>query len=219
MLTKDYFQFFKGLEKNNSRDWFEGHRKEYEQHVKGPFRDLVQDMIDRIKVFEPDLQMEPKDAIFRINRDVRFSTDKSPYKTHSSAHISKHGKKAIGLPGFYFEINSKGGAIGGGCYAPDKEGLLLIRDLVMHEGKELHKLIKAKPFASKYGSIKGDRNKVLPAEFKAAAENEPLLYNKQFFWWAEIPMSVFLDKKCATTLVEYFKAGKPMADFFTRAFA
>jgi uncharacterized protein (DUF2461 family) len=79
--------------------------------------------------------------------------------------------------------------------------------------------MKAKAFASKYGSIQGEKNKVLPAEFKAAAANEPLLYNKQFFWWAEIPASVFTNKKCVPTLVDYYKSAKPMSDFFSRAFA
>lgn len=218
MLPIEYFSFFQGLEQNNNREWFEAHRTDYEKHVKEPFRHLVQALIDRIRKVEPDIQMEAKDAIFRINRDVRFSSDKSPYKTHMGAHISRYGRKAIGKPGFYFEVGARGGGVAGGCYALDKESLLLIRDLIRHESKEFNKLIKVKSFVTMYGEIRGEKNKVLPAEFREASERVPLLYNKQFYWWAELPSSVFSDTSCISLLMSYHKAAKPVSDFLAKAF-
>ena len=152
----------------------------------------------------------------RINRDIRFSKDKAPYKTHMGAHISRFGRKAMGKPGLYFEANASGGMVAGGCYMPSKEELTLYRDLIMHEGKDLHKALKSKAFRETFGELQGDRNKVLPAEFKEAGATEPLLFNKQFFWWTDVPKKVFTGTDAAKQLLSYYKAGKPVADFFMR---
>lgn len=216
MLPKEYFEFFKGLEKNNSKEWFYDNRKDYEKFVKAPFKQLVTETIQAIQSIEPDLQQDPSTAIFRINRDIRFSKDKTPYKTRLAAHISKYGKKEMGKPGLYFEISATGGGIAGGCYMPDKELLTLYRDLIMHEGADLHKALKLKAFKEKYGELQGQKNKVLPAEFKTAAEKEPLLFNKQFFYWAEVPKSVFSGPNPVKEILAYYKAGMPVHDFFER---
>lgn len=217
MLTKEYFAFFSQLEKNNTKEWFDANRATYEQYVKEPFKNLVQELIERVRTIEPTLHVEAKDAIYRINRDIRFSKDKIPYKTHLAGHINLRGKKAMGYPGFYFEVGAKGGAVGGGSYMPEKEELASIRDLIQHEGKDLHKLLKAKHFATLFGDLKGEKNKLIPAEFKDAAAKEPLIMNKQFYYWADIPKSVFTSQDCVKTLVEYYKAAKPLNDFFAKA--
>ena len=89
----DYLEFFKELAGNNHKEWFDIHRKRYEQSVKIPMQVFVKDLILALKRIDKEIQIEPKDAIFRINRDIRFSKDKSPYKLQSSAIISKYGKK------------------------------------------------------------------------------------------------------------------------------
>lgn len=218
MLSPKFFSFFKGLEKDNSKTYFDAHRKEYEQYVKEPFSELVQSLIDRMRKYEPTLSMEPKDAIFRLNRDIRFSKDKTPYKTTASAHISAHGRKATGRPGFYFEIGSSGGSIGGGVYAPEKDELEAVRQLIASEGKEFNKVIKAKKFVDYYGEIRGDRNKVVPAQFRDVAATNPLVANKQFFWWADVSKKDLEDKKVVDKLFDYYLAGKPAQDFLNRAF-
>ncbi len=216
-LNKEFFSFFAGLEKNNTKEYFDTNRVQYERFVKDAFKTLVQEVIDGIRFIEPTLQLDAKDAIYRINRDIRFSADKTPYKTHVSAHINLRGKKAMGYPGFYFEIGAKSGAVGGGAYMPNKEELAAIRDLIMHEGKGLHKLLKAKSFSTLFGELKGEQNKVLPAEFKQAAIAEPLIANKQFYYWATIPKSVFTSVDCVKTLVDYYKAMRPLNEFFAQA--
>ena len=216
-LSREFFSFFAGLEKNNTKEYFEENRVQYERFVKDAFKILVQELIDGVRTFEPTLQLDAKDAIYRINRDIRFAADKTPYKTHVSAHINLRGKKSMGYPGFYFEIGAKGGAAGGGAYMPNKEELASIRDLIMHEGKELHTLLKANSFSSLFGELKGERNKVLPAEFKQAALAEPLIANKQFYYWASIPKSVFTSVDCVKTLLDYYKAVRPLNDYFAQA--
>lgn len=216
VLPKEYFAFFKGLEKNNNKEWFDDHRKDYEKFVKAPFKELVTEVIEAVQTVEPDLQQDPKTAIFRINRDIRFSKDKTPYKTKLSAHVSKYGKKEMGKPGLYFEIGASEGGIAGGCYMPDKELLTLYRDLIMHEGADLRKALKRKAFVDKFGELQGEKNKVLPAEFKTAAEKEPLLFNKQFFWWTTVPKKVFAGKTPVKDILSYYKAGQPLHEFFER---
>ena len=92
-FTKDFIGFFSDLENNNNRDWFHENKKRYETSVKGPFESLVSALISELSKVYPEMTITPKDAIFRINRDIRFSKDKSPYKTHMAALISPGGKK------------------------------------------------------------------------------------------------------------------------------
>ena len=88
-FTKDFAAFFKDLEKNNNREWFHENKKRYEDSVKNPFHNFVEELIGGLSDIFPTLTIQPKDAIFRIHRDVRFSKDKTPYKIHASALISE----------------------------------------------------------------------------------------------------------------------------------
>ena len=99
-FTKDFIDFFKELAANNKKEWFDSNRQRYEKSVKQPFAEFVQEMIDRIQPDGPAVYISTKDAIFRINRDIRFSNDKTPYKTYMAALVSAKGKKDKGTPGF-----------------------------------------------------------------------------------------------------------------------
>ena len=105
-LSTNFIQFYKDLAANNNRDWFHGNKKRYEQTVKKPFQNFVTSLINAFKEIEPTTEMTAKQAIFRINRDIRFSKDKTPYKLHASAAISTTNKKDYANPkGIYIEIN------------------------------------------------------------------------------------------------------------------
>lgn len=215
-LPAGYFSFFSGLSNNNHKTWFDEHRTEYERNVRAPFITLVGELIQMIHQVDPSIAMEPKSTMYRINRDVRFSKDKAPYKLQMGANISRHGKKAMGKPGMYFEVNAKGGLIAVGCYMPNPEELTIYRDLIMHEGADLQAALRSKAFCDLFGTLQGERNKVLPAEFRAAAAAEPLLYNKQFFAWTHVPKSVFTSSNAAERMLAYWNAAKPLNDFFDR---
>lgn len=215
-LPSGYFRFFTQLAKNNHKAWFDEHRSEYEHDVRAPFISLVGDLISEIHRVDPAIAMQPKDTMYRINRDVRFSKDKAPYKLQMGANISRHGKKAMGKPGLYFEVNAKGGLIAVGCYMPNKEELTMYRDLIMHEAADLHSALQHKQFIQLFGVLQGERNKVLPEEFRAAAAQEPLLFNKQFFAWTQVPKSVFTGADAAQQMLAYWNAAKPLNDFFDR---
>jgi uncharacterized protein (TIGR02453 family) len=175
-------------------------------------------MIDRAAAVDDRFAGEAKDAIFRINRDIRFSKDKSPYKLQMGAVIAPGGRKeGMGIPGMYLELSPAHFRFYSGVYMPEKEVLYNIRDYIMKHSKELDKLVSDKEFVSKFGELRGEKNKVLPKEFKAAAEEQPFLFNKQFYFFAELPAETILRDDFAEVIMEHFEASQPVRQFLTKA--
>lgn len=218
MITTAYFDFFRDLQANNSREWFTAHKPRYEAHVKQPFYDFVERVIDGIREYEPDIPQTAKDAVFRLHRDTRFSKDKTPYKTQLGASISKAGKKAMGYPGFYLEFGANGAWFGGGSYMPDKEAIETIREVIADHSDEFMSLVRSNPFAKLYGQILGEKNKVLPKEFRDVATTVPLIANKQWYWMVRVPNATVVGKKGVETAMEYYRAARPLQEFLLRAF-
>lgn len=206
MLQQEFFEFFKGLSQNNSKAWFDDHRDQYERFVKKPFALLVQDLIDRVRDVDPFVLPMAKDAIFRINRDIRFAKDKTPYKTSTGAFLNRQGKKALGMPGLYFEVSHDRAGIAGGTYRPDPDQLERVRDLLMHEGKAFRAAVENESFVEVFGEVLGEKAKIIPKEFKTAAQREPLIYNKQVYWWKELDVSVFHESTCVDVLFDHYMA-------------
>jgi uncharacterized protein (TIGR02453 family) len=211
-FTKEFVDFFRQLEKNNSTEWFDQHRKDYETHVKKPFQAFTQEMIARISRHEP-LKIEPKDAISRINRDTRFSNDKRPYNEHLSANISAFGKKSKEYPGFYFQLSHKGIEIFGGAYMLEKDNLLRIRKMIASDTAGFRKQLADKKFKEKYGDLQGEKSKILPPELKDAAAKEPYVFNKQFYYTAKLDAKLVTSSELADKLMEHYEAGKGMNKF------
>jgi len=218
-LTPEFIKFFIDLSRNNHKDWFDANRKRYESHVKKPFAEFTKAVIDEMKKLDKNITMEPKDAIFRINRDVRFSKDKAPYKLHASALISSTSKKDYQNPGLYFQLSPESIWIGGGMYEPDKEGVEKIRHHIAANMKKFESLLKEKAFAKFYNSeIQGEKNKIVPKELKEAAAKQPYIYNKQFYYMAEyFDPEMILDKKFLTFIVDHYKAAENMNRFLLAA--
>lgn len=217
-FTQDFLDFFKELAANNHKDWFHANKKRYEKSVKEPFKVFVQDMINKAAVEDDRFAGEAKDAIFRINRDIRFSKDKSPYKLQMGAVIAPGGRKeGMGIPGMYLELSPAHFRFYSGVYMPEKEVLHNIREYIMKHSKELDKLVSDKEFSSRFGELRGEKNKVLPKEFKAAAEEQPFLFNKQFYFFAELPAETILRDDFSEVIMEHFEASQPMRQFLTKA--
>src|SRR6187399_1174390 len=115
-FDKAFIAFFKDLSANNSTAWFAENRKQYETSVKEPFKKLVEDMIKYIQKYQPEIKITAADAVFRINKDVRFAKEKIPYNTHVSANISSQGRKSKEEPGFFFQLSHDKIMIFGGAY-------------------------------------------------------------------------------------------------------
>ncbi len=211
-INKDFIQFMKDLSQNNNRDWFHSNKKRYEAVVKKPFYELVGNIIEKM-----DLDLEVKNAVFRINRDIRFSKDKSPYKTHVGAVISKGGRKNPMYPGVYLQLSHEGTYIGGGCHSPDKESLTKIRSAIVQDPKRIEKLQKNKKFVQYFPEgIAGDKNKILPKEFKEKGKEIPILFHKQFYYMAHYADdTTVLRPDLADFTIEHYKAAKGWVDFLT----
>lgn len=211
MLSTDFLQYLYDLSQNNNKDWFERNKPRYEAVVKKPFEAVVASIIERISAFDPAYAtLTPKDCIFRIYRDVRFSTDKTPYKTHVSAAFSLKSKKlavSADYSGYYLQIEFGNLLIGGGAYALDKPTLHQVRTAIVQDPTTFRALLAAPGFVAKYGELQGERNKVLPPEFKEAVKSEPMLAMKQFYFMAEIDPEVVLRPDFPEFVAAYFRAG------------
>lgn len=216
-IDKSFLDFFKQLRKNNDRDWFNAHKKEYVTSVKEPFENFIGHMIEVLRKEDPKILITPKDAIFRIFRDTRFSKDKTPYKEHASAVISRGGRKDMTSPGVYIQLNDQDARIYSGMYMPAKEQLQAIRDAIAHDPKAFQKLYKAKSFVSKFGEIQGEKNKRLPKDLAEAAESEPLLFNKAFYFYAKLDAKAALKEDFPEMIVDHYRAARPLNDFFNEA--
>lgn len=212
IITKELQLYLKDLSKNNNRDWFHQNKKRYETNVKKPFYNLITELAQA-----QGYNLQAKDAVFRINRDIRFSKDKSPYKTNVGAIISEYGRKGKEQPGFYIHIETGSLMIGGGSYFVDKDALQKIRQHIQNNLSTFNNIINNKDFVEKFGNIKGDKNVRIPKEFKETAEQQALIANKQFYFMAELAPDNVVREDLVSFIVSYFKAGQPLNDFLQEA--
>jgi uncharacterized protein (TIGR02453 family) len=125
--------------------------------------------------------LDAKSCIFRINKDIRFSKDKTPYKLHCSAAIQLGGRKEMSAGGMYLEFGPEHCAIYSGIYMPERDGLQQIRERIAGNLKGFSDVIGGSDFVKYFGEVRGEKNKRLPAELVSAAVQQPLIYNKQFY--------------------------------------
>jgi len=160
MIPKSTLTFLKNLAKNNNKAWFDLHRQEY-LDAKSNFEELVQQLIVKISAFEDLGLLTPKDCLFRINRDVRFSYDKSPYKKNLSAAIAKGGKKNI-FGSFYLHIQPGESFLAGGIYNPDTKTLNKFRDYILDHPKKFLSTIENPAFQKYFGPLQGESLITIP---------------------------------------------------------
>lgn len=217
MITQQSLDFLKDLSKNNNRDWYHENKKRYEKELKKPFEKLVDSIISKVQKIDPEVDVPAKKSIFRIYRDTRFSKDKSPYKTHVSAVIAPGGTKNKEYPGFYMHVEPGMLMMGGGAYFLETASLYQVRQFISQNLERFNELVTDTNFVAKYEAIKGEQNKRLPKEFMEAAEQQPLLYNKQFYYMAELPPADVLRDDFIDYALEYYRAAKPVKDFLKEA--
>ncbi len=219
MLQQSYFDFFADLARNNEREWFLSQKMRYESVAKEPFLALVDKIVAALSDTEPELSLIPaKQMLFRVNKDVRFSKDKRPYKEHLSASIGRFGTKDKLYPGHYLQLSAHESFIAGGAYFfEEKETLLRVRRYIVDNSAQFDTLINDKKFTSKWGEMRGERNKRMPPEFVEAVEYQPFVANKQFYWSANIDARLALRPDFADILRGYFEAAQPLNAFLREA--
>jgi len=209
--------FLSDLAANNNKAWFEGKRATY-QHLRGEWMDFVQELIDGIAQFDPTVAIvSPKDALFRVNRDVRFSKDKSPYKTTFSAAICPQGRNS-GLPLYYCQISEAGALfVAGGIYMPDPKTLDLIRRHVAEHPERLAAVQADPAFAARFGSIGGERLKRPPRGYDETTPGIEFIKLKSFI--ASVEPAGWLDRadNLASEIVEMYQAMFPLMQWLRAA--
>jgi uncharacterized protein (TIGR02453 family) len=205
-FTDAYLHFFMDLASNNHKDWFDQNRSRYQTEVKAKFEIFVGDLIEALKKDAELGDLKAGDCIFRINKDIRFSKDKSPYKLQMSALIVKGGKKQMQDPGLYIELGPEFLNIYTGFYMPDKEQLLKIREKIAADPKGFSKVINDKGFKQSFGEVRGDKSKILPKELKEAAKEQELIFNKQFYLVHQVDADKILEDDLLGYIVKHFNA-------------
>lgn len=213
----EFLQFFRELAANNHKEWFDANRKRYEKKVKEPFKQFIGDLIAEVHKLDPTVGIEPKDAIFRINRDIRFSKDKSPYKLNTSAVVSSVGRKDHSVPGLYVDFGPEKVWIGGGAYFLKPDQLMRVREYIVSNNDRFNTIVKDKNFVKHYKEIRGEENKRLPKQFQQAGEEQPLLYKKQLYYMSEHAPETVEGDKLMSKVLAHFKAGRDLQDFLKAA--
>jgi uncharacterized protein (TIGR02453 family) len=215
-FTKHYFDFFAELEQNNNKAWFDIHRNEYEQYVKNPFKKFTQHILDELAKKDKSIFTNASKCIFRINKDIRFSKDKSPYKLNMAAVFGRGGTKDF-RPSNYIHLGHKELFIGGGMYMVDKGQLQAIRQEIFYNETEFSSIVNNKKFKQLYGGLLGEKNKVLPSEYKEFSSSQPYIANKQFYCSAKLTKKEILADNFDKIVLEYFDAIKPLNNFLMNA--
>ena len=216
-FNKEFFKFFDQLKKNNNKEWFDKNRDTYEKEVKEPFKRLTEVMIEKLSKDFPEINPKASKSIFRINRDIRFTKDKAPYKTNVAAVFNENGTTDVKYPGFYMHFGADEILVGGGKYFCDKDDLAKIRQEIYYNNDQFKKLLNDKAFKEKFGTLIGDKNKVLPAEYKEFAEEQPLIANKQWWYNANLSREDVLGDDLDKLLYSYYKSAFKMTRFFIEA--
>ncbi|MDN3642445.1 DUF2461 domain-containing protein [Lutimonas halocynthiae] len=216
-FSQDYLEFFKELAANNHKDWFDLNRKRYETEVREPFKVFIGDLIKALSRDDTSLAIEPKDAIFRINRDIRFSKDKTPYKLNNSAIISSEGRKDKNHPGIYIELGPEKLAFYGGIYMPNTKQVQKLRSYFKQHSSKLNNLLEDANFKNVFGDLHGEKSKRIPGEFKESAEGQPLLMNKQWYYFTHLPPEIITANNLMETILELEQKARSMKIFLTKA--
>ncbi len=220
MLAASTLQFLKALDKNNNKAWFDAHKKQYDA-AKQDFAALTQKVITQFGKKDPAIALlQPKECLFRINRDVRFSKNKSPYKNNMGASIKAGGKKSL-VAGYYIHLEPGGKSfVGGGLYVPEAAIVGKIRQEIDYNYTEFLKIVENKKFVAQYGGLDFSEGMSLVREPKGYEKDNPAIkYLKLKSWIATSPLSdtALQDKNLATQLTKAFEYLQPLISFLNEA--
>ncbi|XLS27473.1 DUF2461 domain-containing protein [Flavobacteriaceae bacterium M23B6Z8] len=208
MISSSLLKFLSALENHNDRDWFEEHKAEFKEHQE-TFKKFNQELLIKMNAHDELEGMK----IFRIYRDVRFSKNKAPYKTHFASSFKR--VKPAYRGGYYMQIKPGSSFIATGFWDPVKEDLLRIRKELELDASEFQEIVTNETFVKKWGSLEGDEVKTAPKGFAKEHENIALIRKKQFIFTKS-----FSDKEVTSTnfidqVNESFKAIRPFFDYMT----
>jgi uncharacterized protein (TIGR02453 family) len=217
MMTATYnlragLDFLSDLSKNNNRAWFDQHRARNEA-ARQAFESLVGDLIDEFRASDGLRGLSAKECLFRINRDIRFSKDKSPYKTNLAATIAPGGRKSTRL-GYHVWIGPGGNSgVAGGLYMPSAAQLNRFRKAIDRDASEFKKLTRARAFVAQFGMIEGERLKTSPKGYDQDHPEIDLLRLKQVTVVWNFPDKAVVARDYPEQVIKACRAMRPFLDY------
>ena len=210
--------YLSDLSKNNNREWFQANKERYE-HAIELYRTEISQLIAGCGEFDPSVaHLTPRDCIYRIYRDIRFSPDKTPYKRHFSAYIAMQGGRNSPFGGYYLHLEPGASVLGGGIYCPDTNMLRNLRQLIDSHFEEFEAIISDPKFKEAFGKLDSpEKLKRLPMGFSADSPAAEYLNYKHFLVERKLTDAEIKDPNIVTTIVEDFKKMHPMLVFFNDA--
>lgn len=220
MISSATLSFLKSLKKNNNKTWFDQNRGKYIA-AKNEFEILVSALLQKMVLFDSDLkELEPKHCTFRVNRDIRFSKNKTPYKINLSASFNRGGKKSV-YAGYYFHLQPGGNSfIGGGLWMPESADLKKLRQEIDYCFPEFKKIIHSPAFRKHYKELERDEKQMLVNVPKGYEKENPaadFLKMKSFIATKNLSDADALNSNIVNETIESFKALMPLIKFINRA--
>lgn len=219
MITKEALQFLADLIANNNTEWMHENKKRYESYKKD-YHNFITSILTEMKPLDKTLEpLEVKNCTFRINRDIRFSKDKSPYKTNMGVWMSQN-KNRKNSPGYYIHYEKENCFIAGGVWCPEPNELKLIRKEIEFFHDDLEAIVSNKNFKKEFNELDRSENTVLKKAPKDFDPNHPaieFLKLKSFTSSSKIDDKLFTDKDFSKIIAQKLITLKPMNDFLSRA--
>ena len=212
-FTSDSLRFLRALKRNNRREWFNAHRDDYEAHVRQPMADIIARLADDLRGFGPEYVANPKTSMYRIYRDIRFSANKAPYKTHVAANFPTRGLPKHEGAGLYFHVSPDEVWIGGGMYAPQQPQLHAVREHIAAHSRRLRALVESPGFRRDVGTLEGERLQRVPRGFPKDHEAAEYLKFRQFLAGREFEPVFATSPKFYSSLLAVFKRVAPVTRF------
>jgi uncharacterized protein (TIGR02453 family) len=220
MFLPSTISFLKELKKNNNKPWFDAHREKY-LSAKTDFENFIERLIAATLIFDSDIkELQAKNCTFRINRDIRFSKDKTPYKINMGASLNKGGKKSI-FAGYYFHLEPGGKSFaGGGLWMPEANELKKLRQEIDYCFPEFKKIISSPAYKKQYPGLEMNEGKILVNVPKGYDKENPaasFLKLKSFVSTKDIPDTILTNAVLIKEVSHAFKALMPLVKFINRS--
>lgn len=208
--------FLRALGENNHRPWFQARKARYERYVRRPMLQLVGELGMALAEHSPGHLQDAHKSVYRIYRDVRFTRDKSPYKTHAAAVFPRVGLPRHACGGFYFHFSADELLVGGGLYAPGPLELSRIRRQIAEDPDELRSLLAEPEFRQRFGDLDGKRLKRSPVGYRRDHPANDLLVYKQFLAGAKLPAESVEKVSIGPVIDHLFRTIAPLIGYLNR---
>jgi uncharacterized protein (TIGR02453 family) len=205
--------FLRSLKRNNDREWFRARRDQYDAHVHEPMVAVIEQLAQDFRTIAPELIASPKQSMFRIYRDTRFSHNKKPLKTHAGAIFRTRELPKPQGAGLYFEIAPGWVWIGGGMWRPEPPELVRIREHIADTWPEMRRITRSASFRKRFEELSGDAMTRVPRGYRADHPAADYLKHRQFYGGAEFPAALAHSREFYPTWIATFKALMPLVRF------